>query len=166
MERTTSLAALAAVALAAAGCGGGSGAVRPSEPDGTAAVAGLHPSPRPPLPGRLQAEIAALVHHARTSSVRRVEVYGPGSRPSLVRASSGARVGESARERGARFYLIVLYGRFFCRSCPRPRGAAPPRGTIETSVWSPAVCGTDFCIARRLPAAVSRLRRLATIRLA
>jgi len=56
----------------------------------------------------------------------------------------------SPREAKERFYLVVLHGRFVCNGCSGPAGHKPPHGTIETHVWS---------------AAVSRLQRLATIRL-
>lgn len=97
--------------------------------------------------------------------VRRIDVYGPGSRAALVKASSGDIVVESPREQKMRFYLVVLHGRFVCNGCSGPAGAGPPHGTIETRVWSPAEGGTDFGISNSLPAAMSRLHRLATITL-
>jgi hypothetical protein len=39
----------------------------------------------------------------------------------------------------------------------------PSHGTIETHVWSPSEKAGDFGIQNSLPAAVSRLHRLATI---
>jgi hypothetical protein len=118
----------------------------------------------------LHKEIAAMVRASRNpadqTSVTRVEVYGPASRLALVRASSGSWVSESPGERKAPFYLIVLYGKFVCASCSVPPGAEAPRGTIETNVWSPTIGGTDFGIGDRLPTWVSRLPRLAVIRVA
>ena len=99
-------------------------------------------------------------------SVTQVEVYGPASRLALVRASSGSWVSESPRERKAPFYLIVVYGKFVCHSCSVPPGATPPRGTIETTIWSPTIGGTDFGLSDHLPAAVSRLHRVAVIHVA
>ena len=71
----------------------------------------------------------------------------------------------SPREAKERFYLVVLHGRFVCNGCSGPAGHKPPHGTIETHVWSAAEGSTDFGIGSSLPAAVSRLQRLATIRL-
>lgn len=95
--------------------------------------------------------------------VLRVEVYGPGSRAALVRASSGDIVRESPRERRERFYLIVLHGRFVAMS--HPAGTTAPQGTIETQVWSRSEGVTDTGIGDRIPAAVAGLHRLAVLRL-
>jgi hypothetical protein len=97
--------------------------------------------------------------------VNEIDLYGPGSRRALVKASSGDLVVESPRERKQSFYLIVLHGRFVCDSCTGPASAKPPHGTIETRVWSPVAGGTDFGFGHSLPAAVSRLHRLAKITL-
>jgi hypothetical protein len=176
MKHVTSPAVLAAIVLTASACGGGhDGASRPSATalvDNTAArpETGTGVSSGTRLSRLLREEIAALVRAGRSqadqASVTRVEVYGPASRLALVRASSGSWVSESPDERNARFYLIVLYGKFVCGSCSVPRGAGAPRGTVETHVWSPAVGGTDFGLGDRLPAPVSRLPRLAVIRVA
>lgn len=120
--------------------------------------------------GPLSQPLRNLIHTTiKTGSpdgpVNEIEVYGPGSRAALVKASSGDVMVESARERTERFYLIVLHGQFVCQSCSGPAGAEPPRGTIETRVWSPAAGGTDFGISNSLPATMSRLHRLATITL-
>jgi hypothetical protein len=97
-----------------------------------------------------------------TGSVRKIEVYGPGSRSALVKASSGGLVVESASERKARFYLIVLHGSFVGDA---PHGTEAPHGTIETKVWSPTEGLTDVGVSPFLPGGVSRLHRLAVIRL-
>jgi hypothetical protein len=163
MPRFAGAVVLAAVVLAAAGCGG---VHAQGEPRGPAPTTTVHVLTGRQLPQRLLTVIAGMTRPHRgadRSFVRKVEVYGPGSRAALVRASSGEWVSETARERKSRFYLVVLYGRFLCGSCSRPAGAKPPFGTIETSIWSPTVGGTDFGLSKRLPAAVSRLKRLAVI---
>lgn len=168
MRRSTSAIVLAATALGVAACGGGVHAQgEPQGPAPTTPFSSVQVAGGAQLPTRLLKVVARMVRTparpADRSSVRKIEVYGPGSREALVRASSGEWVAESAREKKARFYLIVLRGRFFCDSCSRPAGAKPPHGTIETSVWSPIAGGTDFGLSNRLPAAVSRLHRLALI---
>ena len=70
---------------------------------------------------------------------------------------------ESPGELKQRFYLVVLHGQFVCNGCSGPAGRKPPQGTIETHVWSSAGGSTDFGIGPSLPAAVSRLNRLAVI---
>lgn len=120
--------------------------------------------------GTLTQPLRNLIHSTiKTGSpdgpVNEIEVYGPGSRAALVKASSGDVVVESARERKERFYLIVLHGHFVCNSCSGPARGKPPHGTIETRVWSPVAGGTDFGISNNLPAAMSRLHRLAAITL-
>jgi hypothetical protein len=173
MRLTAVIAFLAAVALAAAGCGGGAqaggGAAGSGDVPGTAATTDalqLHASGSSALPPGLVQEIDSLRTVGRdSSSTQMVEVYGPDSRAALVRASSGEVVAETARERQARFYLIVLRGHFVCESCSRPPGAKPPRGTIETQVWSPTLGGTDFGLSDRLGAGMPRLHRFAVLTL-
>ena len=105
----------------------------------------------------LPAALVKLVHSfSKDSHVtgKTIEVYGPGSRRALVKASSGDLVQKIARERRG-FYLIVLHGHFVGNA---PYGAKPSHGTIETQVWSGTEGVTDTGIGDRLPAAVSRLR--------
>lgn len=87
--------------------------------------------------------------------MKTAQVYGPGSRYLLVKASSGDLVGKNA---GKGFYLIVLHGHFVCNGCSRPFGskARPPRGKIATEVWSPRTGQTDFGLGNR-PVAMSHL---------
>jgi hypothetical protein len=106
----------------------------------------------------LPAPLVKLIHSFRTDSsvtANRVEVYGPGSRRALVKASSGDLVQKLAAERRG-FYLIVLHGHFVAGSSPS--GAKPPHGTVETQVWSAKEGVTDTGISNRLPAAVYRLK--------
>jgi hypothetical protein len=91
----------------------------------------------------------------RSVTAKRVEVYGPGSRRALVRASSGDLVQEIPAERKG-FYLIVLHGHFVAGS--HPAGTKAPRGTVETQVWSAKEGVTDTGISNRLPATLSRLK--------
>jgi hypothetical protein len=125
------------------------------------APAPMHESSQARLPASLVKLIRSLGKN-RGVTGKQVVVYGPGSRRALVKASSGDLVVESAVERKARFYLIVLHGHFVGDA---PFGAKPPRGTIETLVWSPTRGGTDVGISNGLPAAVSRLHKLAVISL-
>jgi hypothetical protein len=155
LTSTTLLAA--ALAVLAAGCGSSH-----RTNAATTDALHLHVSGNTSLPVGLVEEVDAF----RTTQVSghqpatlKAEIYGPGSRKALVKADSGARILESAREQKERFYLIVLHGHFVGDS---PTGK-PPRGTIETEVWSPKAGVTDTGIEDRLPAAVSRLHRLATI---
>ena len=138
----------------------------PQGPAPTTPFSAVHVSGGAQLPPRLLKVIARMIHAPAGSPdrsfVRRVEVYGPGSESALVRASSGDLVPASPG-RKAGFYLVVLHGRFVCGSCSGPANAKPPHGTIETRVWSPVVGGTDFGLTNRLPAAMSRLHRLAVI---
>jgi hypothetical protein len=106
----------------------------------------------------LPAPLVKLIHSFRTDSsvtANRVEVYGPGSRRALVRASSGDLVQKVAAERKG-FYLVVLHGHFVAGS--HPAGTKAPRGTVETQVWSAKEGVTDTGISNRLPAAVYRLK--------
>jgi hypothetical protein len=109
----------------------------------------------------LPAPLVKLIHSFRTDSsvtANRVEVYGPGSRRALVRASSGDLVQKLAAERKG-FYVIVLHGHFVAGSSgSRPAGTKAPRGTVETQVWSAKEGVTDTGISNRLPAAVYRLK--------
>ena len=167
MRRSGAAALLAATALTAAACGGMQATGEPQGPAPTTPFSAVHISGGAQLPPRLLKMVARMIHPPAgspdRSAVRRIDVYGPGSRIGLVRASSGEWVQTTRREKKARFYLIVLHGRFVCGSCSGPANAKPPHGTIETTVWSPVFGGTDFGLSSRLPAAVSRLHRLAVI---
>jgi len=93
-----------------------------------------------------------------------LDVYGPGSRDALVRASSGDRVRERPSQAKERFYLLVLHGDFSnCGPCTHPAGRIPKHGSIETRVWSAAEGTTDYGIAKSLPPAMSGIHRLAKI---
>jgi len=115
----------------------------------------------PPLQNSIRSRMAA----STDGPINEIDVYGPGSRAALVKASSGDIVVMSPREARLRFYLIVARGRFVCDGCSGPAGHKPPHGTVETRVWSRAEGGTDFGIGGGLPSAVSRLHRLAVIKL-
>ena len=125
----------------------------------------LHESGYGSLPPPLQNFIHSTIATEPSGEMSEIDVYGPGSRAALVKASSGDAVLESSGELKQRFYLIVLHGNFVCTGCSGPAGAKPPQGTIETHVWSRAEGSTDFGISHGLPAAVSQLPRLATITL-
>jgi hypothetical protein len=141
-----------AVALGASACGASHGV--------PAAQAHVHVPRNVPTP--LASYIRSVVKSA-DGTVSGVDVYGPGSRTRLVKASSGAGIPESAKEKTMRFYLVVLNGNFVCASCSRPPGAKAPHGTVETEVWSEEEPGTDYGIGNSAGAGVSHLRRFATI---
>jgi hypothetical protein len=138
----------------------------PQGPVPTTPFSAVHVTGGARLPPRLLKVIGRMIRTPAgspdRSSVKRIEVYGPGSESALVRASSGDLVPASP-DRKAGFYLIVLHGRFVCESCSGPANAKPPHGTIETTVWSPVVGATDFGLSNRLRTAVPRLHRLAVI---
>jgi hypothetical protein len=163
MRAVSVAAVLVVLALGAAACAS-SHASGPNQ-SSTNAIQ-LHESGYGSLPPSLQSFVKATIKdEPPTGSVNEIDVYGPGSRAALVKASSGDVVVESRRERKLRFYLVVLRGHFVCKSCSGPAAAKPPHGTIETRVWSPAEGGTDYGISSSLPAAMSRLHRLAVITL-
>lgn len=111
-----------------------------------------------PVRTALPAPLLKLIHSfSKDSNVtaKRVEVYGPGSRRALVKASSGDLVQKIAAERKG-FYVIVLHGHFVAGS--HPAGTKAPRGTVETQIWSAKEGVTDTGISNRLPAAVYRLK--------
>jgi hypothetical protein len=118
-----------------------------------------------PLPPSLRSFVLSTITSVSPDGgYDEIDVYGPGSRSALVKASSGDRVLESPSQAKQRFYLIVLHGQFSnCRSCNHPAGREPKHGTIETRVWSAADGTTDRGINRWLPAPISGIHRLATI---
>jgi hypothetical protein len=146
---------LAAIAVTASGCGSSHRMNAATTDALTLRVIGSTS-----LPAGLVKEIDSM---RRTAATLKAEVYGPGSRRALVKASSGDLIVESAGERKQRFYLIVLHGHFVAGS--HPAGTKAPTGTIETQVWSPTAGVTDTGIGDHLPAAVSQLHRLAVIHL-
>lgn len=147
MRRTAGLVLVIAATLTLAACGGS---------------AASHSAQ---LPAPLQKFIHSTVTTSTSgNSFDEVDVYGPGSRTALVKASSGDIVYESTKEETMRFYLVVAHGHFVCDECSGPPGHKPPRGTIETFVWSAQEKSTDFGIQNGLPAAVSHLHRLAEIK--
>jgi hypothetical protein len=125
----------------------------------------LHASGYNSLAPPLRNFVRSIIAAPSDGPINEIDVYGPGSRAALVKASSGDIVVMSPREARQRFYLIVARGQFVCDGCSGPAGHKPPHGTVETRVWSRAEGGTDFGIGGGLPAAVSRLHRLAVIKL-
>lgn len=159
MKTLSCVALLSAIALGLSACARShSGQDQPS----TDAIQ-LHESGYNSLPPSLQNFVHSIEAGSPDGQVNEIEVYGPGTREALVRASSGDFVAMSPRESQLPFYLIVVHGHFVCNGCSGPAGHKPPRGAIETHVWSRAEGSTDFGISNSLPAAVSRLHRLATI---
>jgi hypothetical protein len=154
MKAFVAAALLAAIAVTAAGCGS-------SHRAATTDALHLHVSPSTSrIPPGLVQEIDST---RDLGHVLRAEVYGPGTRAAFVKASSGAVVQPTGREREERFYLIVLHGHFVANS--HPPGTKAPHGTIETQVWSRAEGVTDSGISDRLPAAAVKLHRLAALAL-
>jgi hypothetical protein len=131
----------------------------PGGPDCESALA------KAPLPPSLRSFVLSTIEGiSPDGGYSELDVYGPGSRSALVKASSGDRVHESPSQAQERFYLIVLHGWFSnCRSCTHPAGRIPGHGSIETRVWSAAGGVTDYGISKELPAAASDLHRLARV---
>lgn len=148
MKKSTASSVVVAAALALSACGAGHTAV-----SGPERLAATMPAP---LAKRIAAQARSTARSLGDTSVKTAQVYGPGSRYLLVKASSGDLVQKLARERNG-FYLIVLHGHFVCDSCSGPASRKPPRGTVATDVWSPTAGGTDFGLSNHLPAAMSRL---------
>jgi hypothetical protein len=159
MRALACAAVVVASVLATSACAGSRSATKRSSTDAIQ----LHQTFSGPVPASLRNFVRSLIASPEDGPVNEVDVYGPGSRSALVEASSGDGVTESAGELKQRFYLVVLHGQFVCDGCSGPAGHKPPRGTIETHVWSSVEKSTDFGISGGLPAAVSRLNRLAVI---
>jgi hypothetical protein len=143
---------LVAIALGASACGSSHGV--------SAQKAHLQ------FPSNVPASLASYIRTTVKSAdgtLSSVDVYGPGSRTGLVKASSGAIINESAKERHMRFYLVVLNGYFVCTGCSVPPGSKAPHGRVETHVWSAEERGTDYGIGDSAGPGVSHLHRLATI---
>ena len=152
MKMLTGSAVLVAAMLALPACGG------------SHAVTITDAAPGSVLHTTLPASLVRLIHSFRSDSgltANRVEVYGPGSRRELVKASSGDLVQKLEAERKG-FYVIVLHGHFVAGS--HPQGTKAPRGTVETQVWSAAEGVTDTGISNRLPAALYRLNSPTLVR--
>ena len=146
MKMLTGLAVLVAATLALSGCGAGHRVVT---------ITDHNPGP---VHTTLPAPLVKLIRSFSSDggvTAKRVEVYGPGSRRALVKASSGDLVQKVATERKG-FFLIILHGHFVAGS--HPAGTKAPRGTVETQVWSAAEGVTDTGISNDLPAAVYRLK--------
>jgi hypothetical protein len=155
------------VALAASACGSSAGVATPDATAGSTplvTVHGLSPA-KLPLAVRKAVEhaIRAAKHPSRDATVGTIEVYGPATRTELNAVSGGGPVVTPPERK--EYYLTVLLGHFVCDSCSRPAGAAAPRGSVETSEWSPTAVGDDFGLMRKLPRTVARLHRLIRIRI-
>jgi hypothetical protein len=163
MKAWACAAVLGACALGMSACAGGHSGRSATTGDTKTDAIQLHESNYNSLSPQLQNFVRSMLKSNAPGRLNEIDVYGPGSRAALVKASSGDVVAESNKEQKERFYLIVLHGHFVCDSCSGPAGATPPHGTIETRVWSAAEGGTDVGISSSLPAAMSQLHRLATL---
>jgi outer membrane murein-binding lipoprotein Lpp len=161
MKVLACVAAVIASAVATSGCASSHAAQHQAS---TNAIQ-LHESGYDQLSPKLQDFIRSTIRDSPDGHVTEIDVYGPGTRAALVKASSGDIVYPTGREATEPFYLIVLHGHFVCTGCSGPAGSKPPTGTIETHVWSPAAGSLDFGIQNSLPPAVSLLNRLAVIQL-
>ena len=126
---------------------------------GSTPLANLPPAVREAV----ERDIRAAKHPSKDAEVTMIDVYGPGTRTALNAASGGGVVVTPTERKD--YYLTVLYGHFVCVPCERPARGSDPRGSIETSVWSPTSQLGDFGIMRKLPRAATRLHRLIRIRL-
>ena len=150
-----------ATAGAVAGCGS---ATAPADSATTTA-----PPPPPPPTASAPVPVAQLVALARGSL--------PGLGDSTVTSASVVATTKEAAENwlepgsvpaGAsnpRAYLIVLHGRFVCRSCSRPSGASAPRGSSAQFIWVPGRGVTDFAVTPSVPTGLHYLGRVVKIRI-
>jgi hypothetical protein len=157
---------LVLVALSASACGSGHPSTAPTI--APKEVAATHPVPSlaklpPELRKVVEHALRANKHPSKYSRVNAIEVYGPGSLDALDGATEGQQVAETPHHRG-HYYVTVLYGHFICIMC-HGLWRSPPRGTVETMVWSPILGGSSFGLMRKLPRAVSQLHRLIRIQL-
>jgi hypothetical protein len=163
-------AAVGIFALTASACGSGHSSTAPTV--SVAKLSATAPIPAlaklsPAVRRAVEREIRLNKHPSKYSTVNRIEVYGPGSLSALEAATDPGSSGppETPQERTTRYYVTVLYGRFVCVMC-HGLWTSPPRGTVETFVWSPTPVGeTAFGLMHHLPRAVSRLHRLIRIKL-
>jgi hypothetical protein len=125
----------------------------------------LHEAGYGQLSSKLLDFIRTTIRDSPDDHLTEIDVYGPGTRAALVKASSGDILYPTGRQMTEPFYLVVLHGQFVCGECSRPAGASAPQGTIETHVWSPTAGSLDFGVQHSLPPAVSLLNQLATIQL-
>ena len=147
------VALLLVVMLAASACGSGQRATATSGPHG-AAYHSLPPSLRVFIRFTLAKPVNGPTHE--------IDVYGPGTHAALEKAAMGDIVNDPDPKKD--FYLIVEHGRYVCGACST-NGGPPPRGAIETSVWSARRGETDGGIGSKLPAAMSRLHPIAVLTL-
>jgi hypothetical protein len=148
-------------ALAVSGCASSHAA----QPHSSTDAIQLHELGYDQLPLERQSFICSMIRDSPNGDLTEIDVYGPGTRAALVKASSGDDVYPTGRQATKPFYLVVSHGHFVCGECSRPLGATSPEGTTETHVWTRGAGSLDFGIGDNLPAAVSLLNRLAVIQL-
>jgi hypothetical protein len=174
MKGLAGVVVLVAITLAVSACAashGAAGGRRRSTiaPTNAASVRLVKASGGDRLPTSLQKRIAAKARRVANSlgdtSVKDAQVYGPAPNAGLEAAWLGQRVNETAHQRKADFYLIVLHGHFVCQWCPRPPGAESPRGTIAAHVWSPTRGDGLLGLRHSLAASMSRLGKPTVISL-
>ena len=165
----TALALAAAVTAAGAGAGCGS-AMQPghSATTPTSAAAATTAATE-----TAAVRTGAPVPTAQLLAVARRSV--PGLRDATITSASVVTTTKEAAENwlepgsvpatgsSPRAYLIVLRGRFVCRSCTRPAGASAPRGSSAQLIWIPGAGVTDFGLTPRVPTGLNRLGRVVRI---
>jgi hypothetical protein len=100
-----------------------------------------------------------------------IDVYGPGTRAALVKASMGDIRHSSVRDIGHKwegkgFYLVVFHGQFYCGGCGGRDSRQTPQASVWVWVWSPSSGGTDVAIMKNPPPGVTKLHQLAKVAVA
>jgi hypothetical protein len=124
----------------------------------------------PKVPPSLRSFIFKTTAGFPGGTLAAIDVYGPGTRAALVKASMGniphSSVGYIRNKWGGKgFYLVVFHGQFFCGGCGSSHSLQTPQAAIEVWVWSPLKGQTDWAIMKNLLPAVTGLHRLAKVAL-
>ncbi len=130
------------VVLLVSGCGGAS-----------------KPVALPKLPLPLKEFIHSWVKDFPSSTIARIDVYGPGDRAALVKASMHNHL----HDKSAHSYLVVIHENSVCAGCARPHPELPTYYRIDIAVWSWSKGPTDWAIRKNVPPAVKKLHRLARV---
>ncbi len=121
-------------------------------------VSGCGAAPKPVALPKLSQPLRNFIHSwmARLSDggVDQLDVYGPGTRAALVKASMGRLTDDKSK--GS--YLVVLHDKYVCSGC-----TGPALTRVDIAVWSQAKGPTDWAIMKRLLPTVKKLHRVAKV---
>jgi hypothetical protein len=110
----------------------------------------------PKLPLPLREFIHSWIRDFPGGTIDRIDVFGPGARAALVRASMGNHLDDKST--GS--YLVVIHENSVCSGCIRPHPGLPAYYRIDIAVWSWSKGPTDWAIRKTLLPAVKKLHRL------